>query len=123
MINNIINSWVFVYGPLSIFLIGLYGILTQNNIFKLVISINIMDLGVNLYIIALGYVHNGIAPIYTEKFKMSGENFVDPVPQALVLTAIVISVAITAFFLAVLIKNYEKYKTLDIEKIKGLEND
>ncbi|TYB31422.1 MAG: cation:proton antiporter [Candidatus Mcinerneyibacterium aminivorans] len=121
--GEIINYWTFIYGPLAIFLVGVYGLLTQKNLFKLVISINIMDLGVNLYIIALGYMDNASAPIYTAKLAVTSSRFVDPVPQALVLTSIVISVAVTAFVLALVIKNYEKYNTLDLIKIKGIEND
>ncbi len=121
--SNILNNWTFIYGPLSIFLVGIYGLLTQKNLFKLIISINIMDLGVNLYIISLGYVENAHAPIYNSILDSTSSKFVDPVPQALVLTSIVISVAVTAFVLALLIKNYKKYKTLDFIKIKGIEND
>ncbi len=120
--NEFLIDWVFVYGPLSIFFIGLYGLMTQKNLLKIVISIDIMDLGVNLFIVSLGYVKNGVAPIYTSKNLIFIKNFVDPLPQALVLTAIVISVAVSAFVLSLTIKIYEKYKTVDIDKLNTLED-
>ncbi|MEO0113427.1 MAG: sodium:proton antiporter, partial [candidate division WOR-3 bacterium] len=48
-------------------------------------------------------------------------NFVDPIPQALVLTAIVIGLGTTALLLSVAIRIYEKYKTFDIKEIKRLK--
>ena len=119
--QHILEMWIYLYGPLSILLVGLYGLLTQKDLLKIAVSLDVMDLGINLFIISLGYVKGGIAPIYTKDVTTYTTKFVDPLPQALVLTAIVISVAVTAFILALIVRNYEKYGTVDIIKIKGLE--
>ena len=116
-----LSLWSYLYGPLAIFLVGLYGLLTQKNLIKMAISINIMDFGVNLFIISLGYVPSGEAPIYTEAVRRYLPSFTDPLPQALVLTAIVISVAVTAFILALIIKIHGRYGTTDLTQLGEME--
>ena len=79
-----------------------------------------MDTGVNLFLISLGYINSGIAPIINETYSTNSFNFVDPLPQALVLTAIVIGLATTALLVAIAMRIYEKYGTFDITKIREL---
>ncbi|NPV88008.1 cation:proton antiporter subunit C [Coprothermobacteraceae bacterium] len=71
--------------------LGLFAIMFKKNLFKIVIGIELMTAGVNLLFIAVGFVVGGTAPIFEESAKFSG--FVDPVPQALILTSIVIGAA------------------------------
>ncbi|AIF68906.1 cation:proton antiporter [Palaeococcus pacificus DY20341] len=109
---------VYYFGAISLILIGLYAILTKRNILKMLVGLSIMETGVNLLLISVGYVRGKSAPILSE--GVSANQAVDPIPQALVLTAIVIGVATTALALSVAINLYERYKTLDVEKIRGL---
>jgi multicomponent Na+:H+ antiporter subunit C len=110
-----------LYTAIILFVIGLYGILTQRNIIKMIISLNILEIGLNLFIISVGYVENGIAPILTSDHPLTnGTVFVDPVPQALVLTAIVIGVGTTALGLALAKNIYAKYGTFEIDEM-GVE--
>jgi multisubunit Na+/H+ antiporter MnhC subunit len=104
---------------LILFLIGLYGIVTQKNLIKIIIGLAIMEYSVNLFLIMIGYIDDGTAPIFSEKFHLS--SYVDPLPQAMVLTAIVIGLATTALLLAMAIRLYKKYGTLDIRKINSLK--
>lgn len=103
---------------LVLFCVGLYGILRKRNIIKIIIGIIICEYAVNLLFILFGYRKGGQAPIYVpqEEVKL----MVDPLVQALVLTAIVIGLATTALVVAVAIRIYEKYKTFDITKIRKL---
>ncbi|PLV59934.1 sodium:proton antiporter [Thermotoga sp. KOL6] len=102
--------------------VGIYGLLTQKNLFKHLISLSIIDTAVNILIVALGYVDGGEAPIYTEKFSnFSLNNFVDPLPQALVLTAIVIGVGVLALGASLLVRIEEKHTSIDVEDMKGVE--
>lgn len=78
-----------------------------------------MEYSVNLFLILIGYIEGGSAPIITKGF--AGSKFVDPLPQALVLTAIVIGLATTALLLAIAIRLYRKYGTFDISEIKSLK--
>ena len=105
------------YAAIILFVLGLYGIMTQRNVIKIIISLNILEIGLNLFIISVGYVDGGIAPILTSQNNSSGLNFVDPLPQALVLTAIVIGVGTTALGLALAKKMYEKYGTFEIDEM------
>jgi len=71
-------------------------------------------------LISIGYVKGRTAPIFS-KPGINPADVVDPVPQALVLTAIVIGVAVLALVLSIVIKVYEHNKTLNVNKIKGLK--
>ena len=106
----------------SFFLIalGLYTIVTKYNLMKTVIGLNIIDYGVNLLIIAVGYNPGGTAPIFTEGELNAASFFVDPIPQALTLTSIVIGACVSAMSLALVIKLYESYGTLDTREIRRL---
>ena len=106
----------------SFFLIclGFYTIVTKYNLVKTVIGLSIADYGVNLLIISIGYAPGGTAPIYTPGELTPASIFVDPIPQALTLTSIVIGVCVTAMSLALVIKLHESYGTLDTREIRRL---
>lgn len=116
-----LNQWAYFGGSIIIILIGLFGVLTRRNLIKIVISIGIMDTGVNLLLVSLGYIKGGLAPIITATNNSNSLNYVDPLPQALVLTAIVIGVAVLALSLSMVIKIYENYNTLQIDEIRGFK--
>jgi len=101
-----------------LFLVGLYGLITQRNLIKIAISMSIMEFSTFLFFALIGYIKDGVAPIVNpaEPDKI----YVDPLPQALVLTAIVIGLATTAMLMAVIIRLYRKYKTFDIREINNL---
>jgi len=101
-----------------LFLVGLYGVITRRNLVKIVISLSIMEFSTFLFFALIGYIDGGVAPIVnpSEPAKI----YVDPLPQALVLTAIVIGLATTAMLMAVIIRLYRKYKTFDIREINNL---
>ncbi|KAF2956313.1 cation:proton antiporter subunit C [Marinitoga sp. 38H-ov] len=108
---------------IGLILIGMYGLLTQKNLIKIIVALNVLEVGVNLFIISTGYVKDGIAPILFSGAKTNVGNFVDPLPQALVLTAIVIGVGVTALALTVVRKLYEKYGTLELDEMGSEKND
>jgi|ADurb_Gly_01_Slu_FD_contig_31_421570_length_2830_multi_9_in_0_out_0_2 multisubunit Na+/H+ antiporter MnhC subunit len=101
-------------------LIGLYGALTTKNILRIIIAFDIFDGGLNLFLVALSYMNNRVAPIIdstTGTEKLSSK-FVDPIPQALVLTSIVIGVGVTAVMLTYAYKMYKYKNTLNINEYK-----
>jgi multicomponent Na+:H+ antiporter subunit C len=106
-----------------IFFIGLYAIIAKKNIIKIIVGINIVGYAINLLLILLGYKWGGIAPILTR--NIPAERFaavaVDPLPQAMVLTSIVIDLGFAAFLAALAIRLYAKYRTFDIDKIRRLK--
>jgi len=103
-----------------LFLAGLYGVLTRRNLVKIVISLSIMEFSIFLMLVLIGYIDGGSAPILTGE-ETAGQKFVDPLPQAMVLTAIVIGFATTAMLMAIAIRLYRKYKTFDIREISNLK--
>ena len=103
---------------LVLFSIGLYCVLRKRNIIKIVIGLGIIEYAVNLFFVLVGYRAEGRAPILAKDQVI--RNIVDPLPQALVLTSIVIGLAVTALIVAIAIRIYERYGTFDITKIRRL---
>jgi len=103
---------------LILFSIGIYCILVKRNLIKIIIGIGIAEYAVNLFFILVGYRVQGRAPILAKDQIV--QNMVDPLPQALILTAIVIGLAVTVSIVAIAVRLYEKYGTFDIAKIKRL---
>ena len=101
----------------SFFLIflGLYCIVVKHNAVKTVIGLCVMDYGVNIFLISVGYVPGGTAPIFTQGEITAASYFVDPIPQALVIGA-----CVTAMSLAIVMRLDEQYKTLDTREIRRL---
>jgi multicomponent Na+:H+ antiporter subunit C len=106
-------------------IIGLFAVLFKRNLVKIVIGISIIESGVNLFLITLGYREGGVAPIFTsapsEIVKDTPGSMVLPVPQALTLTSIVIGVAVLALMLSLVMHIYRQYGTLDVRKIRRLK--
>ncbi len=106
----------------SVFLVvlGLYTIVTKKNIIKIVIGTGIVDYGINLFIVSIGFNDGGTAPIFKMSEIMTGAYFVDPVPQALTLTSIVIGACVDAMALSLCIKLYKQYGTVNADEIRRL---
>jgi multisubunit Na+/H+ antiporter MnhC subunit len=102
-----------------LFLTGLYGAVTRRNLVKIAISLSIMEVSTFLFFSLLGYIEGGRAPIVNP--AEPDQVYVDPLPQALVLTAIVIGLSTTSMLMAVIIRIYKKYKTFDIREIRNLK--
>jgi len=113
-----------------LFMIGLYCAVVKKNMIKIVIGIMVMEYAVNLFLIMLGFRTGGRAPIVAKEDMLGSagqitnmfiNSSVDPLPQALVLTAIVISLGSLALMVSICIRTYEKYGTFDITKIRRLK--
>ena len=103
---------------LVLFLVGLYCVVRKRNLIKIIIGIGIMGYAVNLFFVLTGYVKQGRSPIFAADQPI--KNMVDPLPQALVLTTIVIGLALTIVVVSLAIRIYERYGTFDITKIRRL---
>jgi multicomponent Na+:H+ antiporter subunit C len=101
---------------------GMYSLIAKRHIIKKIIGLAIMDYASNLLLILVGYKSPGIAPIMDARLPASelAKTAVDPIPQALVLTSIVIGLGTLAILAALTIKLYEKYKTFDMSEINRL---
>jgi len=99
-----------------VFSIGFATLLLNRNIIKKIVGFNFMDTGIFLFLAAKGYVTGRIAPIVVEQ-PIKFETYINPIPSGLVLTGIVVSVSVSAFFLALAVRLYQEYHTLDLEVI------
>ena len=113
IIANYIASFVLIA-------LGFYTIVAKKNLLKIVIGMGIVDYGVNLLIVSVGFNPGGTAPIFAISELTRESFFVDPIPQALTLTSIVIGACVTAMALSLVIKMKKSYGTLNSEKIRRL---
>jgi energy-converting hydrogenase B subunit E len=111
-ISNVVLATGFI-----LVLIGLWGMLTHRNILRIIIGFSLIDTGVHIVIVSIGYVANRTAPIIDSALSPSEapSRVVDPIPSALVVTAIVIGLSVTAVMLAYAIRLYESKETLSID--------
>lgn len=115
---SFLEDYAYYVGAFGLIFIGLLTILVKHNLIKVIIGLSILDTGINLFLISVGYINRGTAPIFSRE-GIDPEHMVDPVPQALVLTAIVIGVAVLALALALAVKLYQHYGVLDLRQVKG----
>ena len=103
---------------LGLILIGMWGMLTQRNMIRMIIGFSLTDTGIHMVMVSIGYVTGGTAPIINDAVPMADavNRVVDPVPSALVLTAIVIGLGVTAVMLAFAVRIYKARRTLMIDE-------
>lgn len=105
-----------------LFGIGLTTLLLHKNMIKKIMGFNIMDTAIYLFLTAKGYIMNRLAPILIESdipkpADTAVQTYVNPIPSGLVLTGIVVSVSVTALMLAITVRLYKRYGTLNIDQI------
>lgn len=108
-------------GAIALFIIGLYTVLTHNNLLKKVIGINIMETSVFLLFVSIGMVNQGRPPILRIGDELA--IYINPLPSALILTGIVVAVSITAYSLSLIIQLYNAYGTLDLDQMLSAEDE
>ncbi len=106
-----------------VILAGLWAIMTRKNIIRIIIGFSIFDTGLHIVMVALAYVKGRTAPILDSAVGIDEalNKIVDPVPQALVLTAIVIGLGVTALMLAFAMKMHKEKKTLDVRNFRDMK--
>ena len=101
----------------SLYTGGLY-LMMRRNLIQLIIGLGLLSHGANLLIFTAGGLRKGGAPILAEGEKMFSTIPADPLPQALILTAIVISFAVTAFALVLFLRTYQTVGKDDVDELK-----
>jgi len=116
--NGLPLSTIVLCSGLGLIMIGLYGMLTQRNIIRMIIGFSLLDTGIHMVMIAIGYVTGGTAPIVDAAVPAAKATtmVVDPVPSALVLTAIVIGLGVTAVMLSFAVRIHQTRRTLNIDE-------
>ena len=99
-----------------LFGIGFTTLLLHKNMIKKIIDFSMMDSAIYLFLAAKGYIAGRTAPIVVDGVQAM-EAYINPIPAGLVLTGIVVSVSVTALMLALTVRLYRRYHTLDIDEI------
>ncbi len=107
----------------ALILIGLWGMLTRKHLIKIIIGFSIVDTGIHLLLVSIGYIEGRTAPIINRAVDtaQAAQQVVDPIPSALVLTAIVIGLAVTALMLTYAVSLYRSKGSLQISDYKELK--
>jgi multicomponent Na+:H+ antiporter subunit C len=113
MVDRVTGSLNYLM-PMLLFAVGMYIMLARSNLIKKVIGLNIMETAIFLFLISLGYVHQGIPPIDP---STDVARYTNPLPEALVLTGIVIAISTSAFALSLVVRIYNRFGTLDADEL------
>lgn len=101
-----------------LFASGVYLILTRS-LLRIILGTSLLTHGVHLLLLAMSRLKTGAAPLLGQQ---SGA-YVDPLPQALILTSIVISFGVTSFFFVLAYRAYQKLGTDDMEQLRGRDDE
>ena len=113
--NNLLTN----YGQLvamTLCVIGFANLLLNKNLIKKIIGLNIMDSAVYLFLAEMGYISGRKVPILTDGIEKA-TYYINPIPSGLVLTGIVVSVSVSALMLALTVRLYQRYHTLNLDEI------
>ena len=102
-----------------LFCIGFSTMLLHKNLIKKIIGMDMMDAAIFLFLASQGYIEGRVAPIVVNGVQ-SVEAYINPIPAGLVLTGIVVSVSVTALMLALTVRLYYRYHTLNLDEIIAL---
>lgn len=94
-------------------------LLLSRSLVRIILGSAVLSHAVHLLLMAMGGLKKGSVPLLGEK----GESYVDALPQALILTAIVISFAVTAFLLVLAYRTYKETGTDDLDVLRGMKNE
>ncbi len=104
----------------AIFLVGLWGVIGETNLIKKIVGLSIANSGIIMFFIFFGSLSGDTAPIGSD---LSGGAYgvpVDPIPQALMLTAIVVGICVVAMSLVLVYRLYRRFGTLDAREIERM---
>ena len=104
------NYWVVIF----LMMTGLYIVIAHENLIKKLIGINVFQTSIFILFISMAKVKDGAAPILTG----SEQVFSSPLPNVLILTAIVVGIATTALGLAIIIRIYKAFGTIEDNEIQ-----
>ncbi len=112
---------IITIGSFTIFGIAMVGVLTKKNLFKIFLSLSIAEASLFLYFIGNHFEVSKIAPITNSNITTFSTSMVDPVPQAMILTTIVIAIAVLALGLTFVRNYYKLTNNIDIDKMDELK--
>jgi multicomponent Na+:H+ antiporter subunit C len=114
-VNEFVAPLVFA-AAIGLLAIGIAGMVLSRHLFRMILALAIAEAGANLLLVIAGYRWDAVAPIV--RGAAEPVPMVDPVPQAMVLTAIVIGVGVQALALSLAIRVRSAYGTLDMHEVR-----
>jgi len=111
---------VITIGSFLILVIGLVGALSKKNLFKVFLSLAIAESSLFIYFIGMHFSVGKVAPIVTDRVTEFSSSMVDPVPQAMILTTIVIGIAVLSLGLSFVISYYKLTGKMRIDEMNEL---
>ena len=112
---GIYHYWVFAV----LLMIGFYAVVAKVNLVKKLIGLSLFQAAVFLLYITMGKVTGGTAPIFLE--DMVDPVFSNPLPQVLILTAIVVGISTTALGLGIVVRIKEEYGTIEEDEVQEID--
>lgn len=113
MIDALVHPYQFAF--LVVFLLGLYVLIDSRNLVRKLIGLNLLQISVFLLLVSVGYVDGAGPPLVAQEGPHA-----NPLPHALVLTAIVVGVSLTALALAIVVRLHSEFDTTDVEEIERI---
>jgi multicomponent Na+:H+ antiporter subunit C len=113
------NYWLYVI----LMMIGLYAMIAKNNLIKKLVGMNIFQTAIILFYVSIGYKKNATIPIIENAHGAHGSvihsaDYINPLPHVLMLTAIVVSVATFGVAMALAVRIYQRYQTLEEDELR-----
>ena len=122
------NYWLYVI----LMMIGLYAMIAKNNLIKKLVGMNIFQTAIILFYVSIGYKMNATIPIIKSAHGDHGDHgghgahaaaihaadYINPLPHVLMLTAIVVSVATFGVAMALAVRVYQRYQTLEEDELR-----
>ncbi len=108
-----ISYWLII----CLMMVGLYTLMSCNNLLKKIAGLSVFQTGAILFYVSLGKVDGGTIPIIAEEYSV----YSNPLPQVLMLTAIVVGVATTALGFALIVRIKEAYKSIEEDEINSMD--
>lgn len=109
------NYWI----AIALMMMGFYIVIANGNLIRKLIGLNIFQVSVFILFISMGYLSGGTAPIYSEAYTQ----YSAPLPHVLILTAIVVGIATTALGLALTVRIYKAYGSIDESEINEMDEN
>jgi multicomponent Na+:H+ antiporter subunit C len=113
IVSGLFNYWIVIV----LMMMGFYMVISQHNLIKKIVGLNIFQVSVFLFYISMGKIKGGTAPILADGIEI----YSNPLPHVLILTAIVVGVATSALALALTVCIQDAYGTIEEDEIEALE--
>jgi multicomponent Na+:H+ antiporter subunit C len=116
------NFWLYII----LMMIGLYAMIAKNNLMKKLVGMNIFQTAIILFYVSIGYKHGATLPIIqgghgghsAHDVVIHAADYINPLPHVLMLTAIVVSVATFGVAMALCVRIFQRYQTLEEDELR-----